>query len=107
MHPDYAWENRRPRKIWAQMEDNIKFFLNKKGDGVDSIRLAQDRNIGFGKNREFPLVPEQISASQGDFSVGQWAFLSLLPLGGGEWLASRRGRFTSGEIASGTHWIGG
>jgi hypothetical protein len=26
---------------------------------------------------------------------------------GGEWSASRRGRFTYGERASGTHWIGG
>jgi hypothetical protein len=28
-------------------------------------------------------------------------------LDGGEWLSSRPGRFTSGEIAPGTHWIGG
>jgi hypothetical protein len=28
-------------------------------------------------------------------------------LAGGEWLASRPGLFTSGEIASGTRWIGG
>jgi hypothetical protein len=26
---------------------------------------------------------------------------------GGEWSASRPGRFTPGERASGTHWIGG
>jgi hypothetical protein len=26
---------------------------------------------------------------------------------GGEWLASRPGRFTPGERAPGTHWIGG
>jgi hypothetical protein len=26
---------------------------------------------------------------------------------GGEWSASRPGRFTSGEKAPGTHWIGG
>jgi hypothetical protein len=26
---------------------------------------------------------------------------------GGEWSASRPGRFTPGEIAPGTHWIGG
>jgi hypothetical protein len=28
-------------------------------------------------------------------------------LDGGEWSASHPGRFTSGEIAPGTHWIGG
>jgi hypothetical protein len=28
-------------------------------------------------------------------------------LEGGEWSASRPGRFTTGESASGTHWIGG
>jgi hypothetical protein len=28
-------------------------------------------------------------------------------LGGGEWSASRPGRFTSRERAPGTHWIGG
>jgi hypothetical protein len=28
-------------------------------------------------------------------------------LDGGEWSASRRGRFTSRERAPGTHWIGG
>jgi hypothetical protein len=26
---------------------------------------------------------------------------------GNEWLASRPGRFTPGEISPGTHWIGG
>jgi hypothetical protein len=28
------------------------------------------------------------------------------PLAGGEWSASRPGRFTPGERAAGTHWIG-
>jgi hypothetical protein len=28
-------------------------------------------------------------------------------LAGGEWSASRPGRFTPGERAPGTHWIGG
>jgi hypothetical protein len=28
-------------------------------------------------------------------------------LAAGEWSASRPGRFTPGEIAPGTHWIGG
>jgi hypothetical protein len=28
-------------------------------------------------------------------------------LDGGEWSASRPGRFTAGERAPGTHWIGG
>jgi hypothetical protein len=28
-------------------------------------------------------------------------------LAGGEWSVSRPGRFTFGEIAPGTHWIGG
>jgi hypothetical protein len=28
-------------------------------------------------------------------------------LAGGEWSASRLGRFTPGERATGTHWIGG
>jgi hypothetical protein len=28
-------------------------------------------------------------------------------IAGGEWLASRPGRFTPGERAPGTHWIGG
>jgi hypothetical protein len=28
-------------------------------------------------------------------------------LAGGEWSASRPGRFTSGERTPGTHWIGG
>jgi hypothetical protein len=32
---------------------------------------------------------------------------STLALDGGEWSASRPGRFTPGEIVSGTHWIGG
>jgi hypothetical protein len=30
-----------------------------------------------------------------------------LALDGGEWLASRPGRFNPGEIASGPNWIGG
>jgi hypothetical protein len=30
-----------------------------------------------------------------------------LALAGGEWSASRPGRFTPGERAPGTHWIGG
>jgi hypothetical protein len=34
---------------------------------------------------------------------------TFLDLGtvGGQWLTSRPGRFTSGERAPGTHWIGG
>jgi hypothetical protein len=31
----------------------------------------------------------------------------LAPSGGGEWLTSRTWRFTPGERAPGTHWIGG
>jgi hypothetical protein len=33
--------------------------------------------------------------------------LFISALGGGEWSASRPGRFTFGVKASGTHWIGG
>jgi hypothetical protein len=33
-------------------------------------------------------------------------FLTSVP-DGGEWSASRPGRFTPGEKAAGTHWIGG
>jgi hypothetical protein len=33
--------------------------------------------------------------------------LLISALGGGEWSASRLGRFTPREIAPGTHWIGG
>jgi hypothetical protein len=33
-------------------------------------------------------------------------FLTLA-LAGGEWSAARTGRFTPGERAPGTHWIGG
>jgi hypothetical protein len=34
-------------------------------------------------------------------------FFFTLALVGGEWSASRPGRFTPGEIAPGTYWIGG
>jgi hypothetical protein len=41
--------------------------------------------------------------------MGKWMyrhiFLSSV-LAGGEWSASRPGRFTLGENADGTHWIG-
>jgi hypothetical protein len=43
--------------------------------------------------------------------IGEWRYRSMhssaLALGGGEWSASRSGRFTPREIAPGTHWIGG
>jgi hypothetical protein len=34
-------------------------------------------------------------------------FFLTSALAGGEWSASRPGRFTPGEKAPGTHWIGG
>jgi hypothetical protein len=40
--------------------------------------------------------------------VDAWTHIFLTsPLAGGEWSASRPCRFTPGERASGTHWIGG
>jgi hypothetical protein len=43
--------------------------------------------------------------------LGEWRYSSThsltSALDGGEWSASRPGRFTSSEIAPGTHWIGG
>jgi hypothetical protein len=41
----------------------------------------------------------------GGVDVKTHVFLTLA-LVGGEWSASRPGRFTLGERASGTHWIG-
>jgi hypothetical protein len=38
-------------------------------------------------------------------AYGEWIFLTSA-LVGGEWSASRNGRFTAGERAPGTHWIG-
>jgi hypothetical protein len=35
------------------------------------------------------------------------AYWETSALDGGEWLASRPGRFTARERAPGTHWIGG
>jgi hypothetical protein len=42
----------------------------------------------------------------GEVNVQIHIFLTSA-LAGGEWSASRSGRFTSGERAAGTHWIGG
>jgi hypothetical protein len=43
--------------------------------------------------------------------MGEWMYSSnhslILVLDGGEWSASRPGRFTSQDRAPGTHWIGG
>jgi hypothetical protein len=40
--------------------------------------------------------------------VDVWIHIFLISaLVGGEWSASRPGRFTPGERAPGTHWIGG
>jgi hypothetical protein len=43
--------------------------------------------------------------------LGKWRYSSIhsltSALDGGEWSASRSGRFTPRERASGTHWIGG
>jgi len=38
---------------------------------------------------------------------GRKTLRSLIPLDGGEWVASRTGRFTPGLRDPGTHWIGG
>jgi hypothetical protein len=40
----------------------------------------------------------------------EWMYIHVFftsALVGGDWSASRPGRFTLGEIAPGTHWIGG
>jgi hypothetical protein len=42
----------------------------------------------------------------GGVEVKLQAFLTSA-LDGGEWLASRPGRFDPGEMVRGTHWIGG
>jgi hypothetical protein len=43
--------------------------------------------------------------------MGEWMYRSTFfltsELAGGEWSASRPGRFTPEERAPGTHWIGG
>jgi hypothetical protein len=43
--------------------------------------------------------------------IGEWRYSSTHSLtsavDGGEWSASRHGRFTPRERATGTHWIGG
>jgi hypothetical protein len=43
--------------------------------------------------------------------MGEWIYSShiflTLALAGGEWSASHPSLFTPGEIAPGTHWIGG
>jgi hypothetical protein len=40
--------------------------------------------------------------------VDVWIHVFLISaLAGGEWLASRPGRFTPGNLAPRTHWIGG
>jgi hypothetical protein len=43
--------------------------------------------------------------------MGEWRYISThsltLALDGGEWSASRPGRFTPRERVPGTHWIGG
>jgi hypothetical protein len=42
--------------------------------------------------------------------MGQWIYIHIFltsALAGGEWSASRPGRFTPGERDRGTHWIGG
>jgi hypothetical protein len=43
--------------------------------------------------------------------MGEWKYSSThsltSALDGGEWSASRHGRFTPRETAPGTHWIGG
>jgi hypothetical protein len=43
-------------------------------------------------------------------AYGEWMYRSTFltsALVGGEWSTSRPGRFTPGEGAPGTHWIGG
>jgi hypothetical protein len=44
--------------------------------------------------------------ADGGMDVQNHIFLTSA-VAGGEWSASRPGRFTPGERASGTHWIGG
>jgi hypothetical protein len=39
--------------------------------------------------------------------MGEWIHIMTSTLVGGDWSASRPGCFTPGEIAPGTHWIGG
>jgi hypothetical protein len=50
-------------------------------------------------------------ASRHENILGEWRYSSThsstSALDGGEWSASRPGRFTAGERAPGTHWIGG
>jgi hypothetical protein len=48
---------------------------------------------------------ESVKLSLCLISVGDWRCSSTSALDGGEWSASRPGRFTPGERTPGTHWI--
>jgi hypothetical protein len=63
---------------------------------------------GKGKGKVVPVLNE---APRHEGLLGEWRYIfthSLTSaLDGGEWSASRPGRFTSKERDPGTHWIGG
>jgi hypothetical protein len=65
--------------------------------------------INVCKDKAIPVLSQLSTAPWR--RVGEWMYRSQIfltsALAGGEWLASRPGRFTPGERAPGTHWIGG
>jgi hypothetical protein len=54
----------------------------------------------------FCLIKHYAMKAYGGVDIYIHIFLTSA-LAGGEWSASRPGRFTPGERAPGTHWIGG
>jgi hypothetical protein len=86
---EFGWQSEVPTTGWNVQSMTIKVKVKVKGAPVLFSNWAQ-RHEGVFKERMYSSTHSLTSA-----------------LDGGEWSASRPGRFTPRETAPGTHWIGG
>jgi hypothetical protein len=83
-----------------------------RGAGFQTTYLSTMKWYGTGKGKgKFIPVPFFNWTPRHEGVLGEWRYRSAHSLtsglDGGEWTASRPGRFTSRERAPSTHWIGG
>jgi hypothetical protein len=84
--------------LYMNLRTLINFLLKEKGNRSPSYKIGK-------LSLCFKLEPRHEGV------LGEWRYSSThsltSALNGGEWSASRPGRFTPRETAPGAHWIGG
>jgi hypothetical protein len=100
LSPDMLW--------WIDPERNV-FWVKSVTEWAENYMTVNDNRETQGKRGK--VVPVLLLSTTPCRRIGEWSYSSThsltSQLDGGEWSASRPGRFISRERAPGINWIGG